>query len=130
MQPTDPHSGFGGWRILWNGLGGLSFGELTSDNDSVPNWLNTAFSGGGGGKFDGEGGRSVFLIAVTKLGQALAQTGAIAGGCTAWGVVFGLIGGAFAVDAGFKVDRWELATKGGTMGALFGVAFAVSELVS
>jgi hypothetical protein len=69
-------------------------------------------------------------MAVTKFGQALAQTGAIAGGCTAWGVAFGLIGGAFLVDMGFKVDRWAIATKGGTMGALFGVAFAVSELLS
>jgi hypothetical protein len=72
----------------------------------------------------------LFLIAVTKFGQALAQTGAIAGGCAAWGVSLGLIGGALAVDTGFKVDRWAIATKGGTMGALFGVAFAVSELLS
>jgi hypothetical protein len=71
----------------------------------------------------------MLLIALTKFGESLAQTGAVAGGATAWGASLGLIAGALAVDAGFEVDRWALATKGGTLGALFGVAFVLWELL-
>jgi hypothetical protein len=72
----------------------------------------------------------MLLIALTKFGESLAQTGAIAGGATAWGASLGLIAGAIAVDAGFEIDRWALATKGGTLGALFGVSFGVWELIA
>jgi hypothetical protein len=72
----------------------------------------------------------VFLIALTKVGQALAQTGAVAGGATALGVALGLAGGTLAAEAGFKVDRWTVATNGGSTGAFIGVFIVVGELLS
>jgi hypothetical protein len=66
----------------------------------------------------------------TGFGEFLAQSGAVAGGGTAWGVGIGLVVGAFASDSGLRVDRWRLASQGGALGALFGLSVVATELLS
>jgi hypothetical protein len=69
----------------------------------------------------------VITLATSQFAEFLMRSGAIAGGAIAWGVALGLIGAALATDLGAAVNRWEIAARGGSIGAVFGVTFALAE---
>lgn len=66
-------------------------------------------------------------IAASRLAEFLAQSGAIAGGATAWGASLGLILATVAADLGLMANRDRLVTQGGALGAVFGLTVAVAE---
>lgn len=69
----------------------------------------------------------MIVLAASQFAEFLMRSGAIAGGAIAWGVALGLIAGALATDLGALVNRWEIAARGGSIGATFGVTFALAE---
>ena len=69
----------------------------------------------------------MILLAATELGDFFIRAGAIAAGCMAIGGSVALVVGAIARDLGTAVDQWVLATKGASLGALFGTVYALAE---
>jgi hypothetical protein len=72
---------------------------------------------------------AVIVAAATQFGDFLIRAGALATGAGALGASTALVLGAFARDLGRETDHWELASRGAALGALFGVVYALAELI-
>jgi hypothetical protein len=65
----------------------------------------------------------------SEAGDLLIRIGGICGGSIALGVAIALVLASVAKDLGANVNQWELAERGGSLGALFGIVFAVAEQI-
>jgi hypothetical protein len=65
----------------------------------------------------------------SAFGDFLVHEGELAGGAAALGGSLALVVGAIAKDLGIDVDHWDLAVRGATLGALFGIVWGLAERV-